>query len=190
MLPPRCRLPASSNTTQRLRQRHPTPNTQRPILGPCAQTPNAQVCRHPTPNIEHPTPKIEHPTPKNFSSASRYLLIWGGVGSCWDPAGVLGGGRRLGAPLPSLLGAAAARLGSAARWGAAARRRRGVPARAARKGRPESDPTPFLGRDPGATLPHTQRPNTQRPIIGPSFHPTLANNSASRPLSTDISTAC
>ena len=62
------------------------------------------------------------------------------MGLRWDPGGFLGGGRGLGALVPSLLGAAAARSGSAARWGAAARSKRGVPARAARNRRRESDP--------------------------------------------------
>ena len=71
------------------------------------------------------------------------------LGLRWDPGGFLGGGRGLGALVPSLLGAAAARSGSAARWGAAARSKRGVPARAARNRRRESDPTPFLKARPG-----------------------------------------
>ena len=51
--PPRCRLSGPFETTQRLRQRHPTPNTQRPTGGPC-----------------HPTPKIRgrHPTPKSANT--------------------------------------------------------------------------------------------------------------------------
>ena len=65
------------------------------------------------------------------------------MGLRWDPGGFLGGGRGLGALVPSLLGAAAAR------WGAAARSKRGVPARAARNRRRESDPTPFLKARPG-----------------------------------------
>jgi hypothetical protein len=103
------------------------------------------------------------------------------LGLRWDPAGFLGGRRRLGALVPSLLGPAAARSGSAARWGAAARSRRGVPARAARNRRRESDPTPFWGvpgGDPAANpTPNTQRPTpnaqaTQRPT--PNARPQLA----------------
>ena len=71
------------------------------------------------------------------------------MGLRWDPGGFLGGGRGLGALVPSLSGAAAARSGPAARWGAAARSKRGVPARAARNRRRESDPTPFLKARPG-----------------------------------------
>ena len=71
------------------------------------------------------------------------------LGLRWDPGGFLGGGRGLGALVPSLLGAAAARSGSAARWGAAARSKRGVPARAARNRRRESDPSPSLKARPG-----------------------------------------
>ena len=71
------------------------------------------------------------------------------LGLRWDPGGFLGGGRGLGALVPSLSGAAAARSGPAARWGAAARSKRGVPARAARNRRRESDPTPFLKARPG-----------------------------------------
>ena len=93
------------------------------------------------------------------------------MGLRWDPAGFLGGRRRLGALVPSLLGPAAARSGSAARWGAAARSRRGVPARAARNRRRESDPTPFWGggtrgrpcRGPNAQHPTPKQPNAQRP---------------------------
>ena len=140
---PRCRLSGSSNTTQRLHRRHPTPNTQRPRHGPCHPTPNRWSVQPNAQIRKHPTPNIEHPTPKKISSAPRYLLIYGVLGPRWDPLGSLGGRRRLGALVPSLLGPAAARWGSAAGWGSAARSRRGVPARAARNRRPESDPTPF-----------------------------------------------
>ena len=97
---------------------------------------------------------------------------------CWDPAGCLGGRGRLGGLVPSLLGAAAARWGSAARSGAAARLRRGVPARAARNRRRESDPTPFWGApggDPAAhPTPNAQTPNAQNTqrsaVASPGVH--------------------
>ncbi len=155
MLPPRCRPSGSSNTTQRLRQRHPTPDTQHPTGGPC----------HPTPKIRggHPTPKsvdTQRPIsntqrPKNFLPLRGIFLYRG----CWDPAGCLGGRRRLGALVPSPLGAAAARWGAAARSGEVYQpgRRETGGGRATQR--------PFKRRTPGATLPRTQHPtsNTQRP---------------------------
>ena len=71
-------------------------------------------------------------------------------------------------------------MGSAARWGAAARSRRGVPARAARNRGRESDPTPFWEgtrgrpcRKPNAQnpTPNAQRPKTQRSAVAsPTVH--------------------
>ena len=96
-----------------------------------------------------------------------------------DPARCLGGRRRLGALVPSPLGAAAARSGSAARWGAAARSGGGVPARAARNRRRESDPTPFKRRTPGrpCLAPNTQHPTPKHPT---PKHPTPKHPSTQR----------
>jgi hypothetical protein len=43
--------------------KHPTPNIEHPTPKIGGRTPNAQILKHPTPNIEHPTPKIGGRTP-------------------------------------------------------------------------------------------------------------------------------
>ena len=94
--PPRCRLSGPFETTQRLRQRHPTPNTQRPTGGPCHPTPKIRG-RHPTPksaNTQRPISNTQRP--KNFLPL-RGLFLYRGR---WDTTGCLGGRRRLGAPSP------------------------------------------------------------------------------------------
>jgi hypothetical protein len=163
-LPPRCRLLGPFETTQRHRQGHPTPNTQRPTGGPCHPTPRTRG-RRPTPKSVNAQRLISNTQrPKIFFR----FAVSSHMGVVGTRRGVWGSGGGSGPRFPPLWGrrrrGAGRRRGRGRRRGAG-RRRGGLPARAARNRRREGDPTPPQALDPGAALPHTQRqtPNAQHP---------------------------
>ena len=172
--PPRCRLSGPFETTQRLRQRHPTPNTQRPTGGPCHPTPKIRG-RHPTPksaNTQRPISNTQRP--KNFLPL-RGLFLYRGR---WDTTGCLGGRRRLGAPSPLPFRGGGGEVGGRRRG--RGRREEGYRPGPRETGGGRATQRPLKRWTPGrpCRTPNAQHPtpNTQRPK-----HPTLANNSANTP---------
>ena len=133
----------------------PTPNTQQVV----------RATQHPRSVGDTQRPISNTQRPKIFLPL-RGIFLYGG---CWDPAGCLGGRRRLVALVPSPLGAAAVR------WGAAARSREVYQPGRRETGGGRATQRPFKRRTPGATLPRTQHPtsNTQRPPN--TQHPTLGD---------------
>ena len=140
-LPPRCRLSGPFETTQRLRQGHPTPNTQRQTGGPCHPTPKTRG-RHPTPksvnaqrlisNTQRPKIFFRFAVSSHMGVVGTRRGVWGSGGGSGPRFPPLWGRRRRGA------GRWVLGVGSPWRWrwvvskGPKRRQRGGSPSTAAR----------------------------------------------------------